>query len=75
MKNNESFLIIVFIAVFILILNIALYYPFAIYNLSLNVAYWDKESRVFYGLLVGSINLTLILMSPMTFDELKNKEK
>lgn len=75
MKNNKSFLIVAFITTFILILNIALYYPFAIYNLSLNVVNWEKESRVFYGLLAGSINLTLILMSPMTFDELKNKEK
>ena len=73
MKSNKSLLIIAYITIFILILNIALYYPFVIYNVSLNVAYWEKESRVFYGLLVGSLNLTLILMSPMIFDDLKDK--
>ena len=51
---------IIILLIFILAINVALYYPFIVYNISLNIANWDKESRVFYSFLAGAFNILLI---------------
>lgn len=75
MKSNNSFLIIIGMVIFFIILNIVMYYPFVIYSVSFNVADWEKETRALYAYLAGIMNMFFMVVSPMIFEEIKDKVK
>lgn len=66
---------IIILLIFILAINVTLYYPFIVYNISLNIANWDKESRVFYSFLAGAFNILLIWIFPIMYEKLEDRER
>ena len=75
MQSNNSFLIIIGMIIFFIILNIVMYYPFVIYNVSFNVADWEKELRALYAYSAGIMNMFFMAVSPIIFQEIKDKVK
>lgn len=74
MKNKERFLIFAIIAVYLTVLNIMMYIPFVVYNLSFNVANWEKESRTFYAFLSGGINIFITFIIPAIYNDFKYRK-
>ena len=73
MKISNRSLIYLTILIYFILLNIVMYVPFTIYNLSLNVANWDRESRIFYCFLSGGINITIVFLIPAIYNDFKYK--
>lgn len=74
MKNKERFLIFAIIEVYLIVLNIMMYIPFVVYNLSFNIANWEKESRIFYAFLSGGVNIFITFIIPAIYNDFKNKK-
>ena len=74
MKISNRNLIFVTILIYFIILNIVMYVPFTIYNLSLNVANWNIGSRTFYCYLSGGINISIVFLIPAIYNDFKDKK-
>lgn len=75
MKISNKNLFFISVLIYFIILNIVMYYPFVIYNVSFNVADWEKESRALYAYSAGIMNMFFMAISPIIFEEIKDKVK
>lgn len=73
MKISNRNLIFVTILIYFIILNIVMYVPFTIYNLSLNVVNWGIGSRTFYCYLSGGINISIVFLIPAIYNDFKDR--
>lgn len=73
MKISNRNLIFVTILIYFIILNIVMYVPFTIYNLSLNVVDWSKEYRTFYCFLLGGMNISIIFLIPPIYNNFRDE--
>lgn len=73
MKISNRNLIFVTILIYFIILNIVMYVPFTIYNLSLNVVDWSKESITFYCFLSGGMNISIIFLIPPIYNNFRDE--
>ena len=73
MKISRKNAIYLTILIYFIVLNIVMYIPFSIYNLSLNVVNWDIESRTFYCYLSGGINIPIVFLIPAIYNDFKDR--
>ena len=73
MKISRKNAIYFTIIIYFIILNIVMFIPFSIYNLSLNVANWDIGTRTFYCYLSCGINIYIVFLLPAIYNDFKNR--
>lgn len=73
MKISRKNAIYLTVLIYFIVLNIVVYIPFSIYNLSLNVVNWDIGSRTFYCYLSGGINISIVFLIPAIYNDFKDR--